>query len=526
MNAFTGTPHLIRLILRRDRVRLPIWILAITALVGATASAITGLYETPEEMAGYASTADSPATRLMSGRPDGLDNVGAITAYEISVSGLVAVALMVTFLVVRHTRTEEESGHAELLRATVSGRHAAMLAAAVVATAASVTIGILDAVVLVASGLDPGGSVLHGTVLAAVGLVFAGVAAAAAQLTSASRSALGIAMGVLALSFVVRGVGDVADNALSWLSPLGWALLTQPYGAARWWLLLPLVALAVALVGPTVWLTAHRDAGAGMLHPRPGPARARGSLGTATGLAWRLQRGSILGWTTGLVLGALLMGSVGPELDDMIAANPDLAEFFASTGADPVSAFLVTAFGLLGVVAAGFAASSALRLRSEESAGRAEAVLATGLSRTRWALGSLTVTVVATVVIMGLIGLATAAAFAAASGDSSSFGTFTAAGLALTPAVLVVAGLAVLLTGWLPRYSSAAFALVVFAFVQSYLGNLLDLPGWLSAFSPFWHLAEMPVEDFAVGPAATVLAVGLGLGALGMVGLRRRDLAG
>ena len=181
MSSFTGTRHLIRLILRRDRVRLPIWIVAITALVGATASAIVGLYETPKEIAGYASTADSPATRLLSGRPEGLDNTGAITAYEISVSGLIALSLMVIFLVIRHTRTEEETGRAEVVRATVTVRRAATMAAVTVAAASSVLVGALDVAVLIASGLDTGGSLLHGAVLASVGLVFTGVAAAAAQ---------------------------------------------------------------------------------------------------------------------------------------------------------------------------------------------------------------------------------------------------------------------------------------------------------------------------------------------------------
>ncbi len=526
MTSFTGTRPLLRLVLRRDRIRLPIWILSITALMGLSAGAVIELYNTPEKRAGYAVTADSPATRLMSGRPDGLDNVGAITAYEVSVSGLVAVALMVMFLVVRHTRTEEETGRAELLRSTVTGRHAATLAAVVVASVASLVVGALDAVVMAGAGLDVEGSVLHGALMAATGLVFTALTAAVAQVTSASRGALGITGAILALSFVVRGVGDVAENFLSWTSPLGWALLAQPYGQARWWLLAPLALLALALVGVAAWLTAHRDAGAGLLHPRPGRARARDSLGTATGLAWRLQRGSVFGWGTGLVLGGALFGSIGPDIQTMLETNPELAAFFELADADPVEAFLVTGIGLLAVVASGFAVSSALRLHAEEAAGRTESLLATGLSRTRWMLGSLTVTLLATVGVMALVGLATSLTFAAATGDSGSVWRVTAAAVALVPAVLLLAGVAVLLTGWLPRWSSFAFALVVFAFVQVYLGGLLEFPGWLDGISPFHHLPKLPVEPFALAPTLTVSALALGLGALGVLGMRRRDLAG
>lgn len=526
MSSFTGTRHLVRLVLRRDRIRLPVWIVSITALMGVSAAAVIELYDSPEKMAGYAATADSPATRLLSGRPDGLDNVGAITAYEVSVSGLVAVALMVMFLVVRHTRTEEETGRAELLRSTVTGRHAATLAAVVVATVASLVVGALDAAALAVAGLDVEGSTLHGALMAATGLVFTAMTAAVAQVTSAGRGALGITGAILALTFVVRGIGDVAENFLSWTSPLGWALLAQPYGDARWWLLAPLALLAVALLVVAAWLTSHRDEGAGMLQPRPGRARARGSLGTATGLAWRLQRGSVLGWGTGLVLGGALFGSVGPEIRTMLETNPELAAFFETAGADPVEAFLATGIGLMGVIAAGFAVSSALRLRAEETAGRTESLLSTGLSRTSWALGSLVVTLLGTVVIMALVGVATALTFAAAAGDGGSIGRLTAAAVATVPAVLLLAGVAVLLTGWLPRWSAFAFALVVFAFVQVYLGGLLEFPGWVDALSPFHHLPLMPVEPFELTSTLTVSALALALGTLGVLGLRRRDLAG
>ena len=47
MTAFTGTWQLVRLILRRDRIRLPIWIVALTAVTGLSASAVISVYGTP-----------------------------------------------------------------------------------------------------------------------------------------------------------------------------------------------------------------------------------------------------------------------------------------------------------------------------------------------------------------------------------------------------------------------------------------------------------------------------------------------
>ncbi|WP_372728140.1 ABC transporter permease [Nocardioides sp.] len=525
MSSFTGTWQLTRLILRRDRIRLPIWIVSLGALTGATALLVPGLYTTPEAVAGYARVADSAATRLLSGRPDGLDNVGAITSYEVSVTGLIAIALMVIFLVVRHTRAEEEAGRAELLRATVLGRHAGTAAAMIVATAASLVLGVVDAVLLVVGDLEVAGSVLHGATFAATGLVFTAVAAVTAQITVSARSARGMAGAVLAVLFVVRGIGDVAENALTWLSPLGWALMAQPYGAARWWVLVPLVLLAAVLFLLAAWLTAHRDTGGGLLHPRPGPERARPSLSTGVGLAWRLQRGSVVGWAVGLVLFGALAGTVGPEVNEMLESNPELQQFFALTGGSPADAFLATMFALMAVAVAGYSVASVNRLHSEEAAGRAEALLSTGLSRSRWAVGSLTVTLVTTVGLMVLGALAAAIGFWLTGAESAGFGRIVAAGVVQVPGTLVLAGIAVLLTGWWPRRTLASYALVAWVFVQVYLSALLKFPDWLNALSPYDHLPLMPVEPFAAVPTFTVLALALALAVLGVMGLRRRDVA-
>ena len=525
MSSFTGTYHLVRLILRRDRIRLPLWILVLTAVTGFSADAVRGLYRTPQQIAGYAGTVGDSATgKMMNGRPDSLDTIGGIVAYETTMTALVVTALMVTFLVIRHTRAEEESGRAELVRSTVTGRHAATAAAVGVAAAASVLVGALDAAVLVANDLPTGASLLHGAELVGVGLVFTAVAAAAAQVTANARTALGIATSVLGATFLIRGIGDVGDNALTYVSPLGWAQAVRPFGDTQWWPLAVLLALVVAILAGTAYLTAHRDAGAGLIHPRPGSPRASASLGTASGLAWRLQRGSVVGWGVGLVVGGALFGSVGPEVVEMVESNPTLGDAIGATNGDVLDSYFATALGMLAVIGTGFTVSSVLRLRSEETSGRAGAVLATGTSRTRWALGSLAITTGALVVHLAGIGLGAGLTYRLASGDAGSVGALLGAALALAPACLTVAAVAVALTGWFPRATMVSWAVLGFAFLQLYLGELLGFPDWLSALSPYFHLPQQPLESFALAPELGVLAVAAALAAAGILGLRRRDI--
>ncbi|HYH71905.1 MAG TPA: polyketide antibiotic transporter, partial [Nocardioides sp.] len=139
---FTGTRHLVRLVLRRDRLRLPLWLVGLGGMITASALAVPPIYDTPEKIAGYASAVGtSPVSYLMSGRQAAIDTIGGIVANEISQVAQLGICLMAMFLVVRHTRAEEETGRAELIRSAVVGRHAATLAGLLYGICAAVLIG-------------------------------------------------------------------------------------------------------------------------------------------------------------------------------------------------------------------------------------------------------------------------------------------------------------------------------------------------------------------------------------------------
>ena len=91
---------------------------------------------------------------------------------------------------------------------------------------------------------------------------------------------------------------------------------------------------------------------------------------------------------------------------------------------------------IMALLASGFAVSSALRLRAEETSGRLENLLATGLSRTRWLLGSLVVTVLGTVLLVAVAGFGMGLAYGLVLGDASQ--PWRLAGLALVYAPAAV----------------------------------------------------------------------------------------
>ena len=373
---------------------------------------------------------------------------------------------------------------------------------------------------MAASGFDFGDSAAMCVGVMAVALVFGAVAAVTAQLWRVSRAATGAAMSALALAALVRGVGDVIDNsgsALSWCSPIAWAQQMRPFVALRWWPLALLALLAVLLVAVAAVLEARRQYDDGIVSTgteRPSARPVRGVFG----LHLRLQRGQVIGWSTGLFLSGLAVGSMTTSLLDAAEGNELLARVISSQGVDGVytvmSQFLAAAAGA-------YVVGSVLRVYSDERSGLGEAVLAGAVSRTRWLLTAVAAAVVGATVLMFFAGAGNGLGAGIALSDPPTVLKLTLTGLAFVPALAVLAGVAALAVA--VRQPWIGWLAVTFVVISLYLGALLRLPRWLINLSPVGRTTvptSVPVAALIVmGVAAMVLAM------LACVVYRRRDAA-
>jgi polyether ionophore transport system permease protein len=525
MTTLAGSGLLARSMLRRDRARIAVWVIAVGGLVATAASSVKRLYPTQADLDQAArASADSAVARAFKGPALALQTLGGQVAFQIVVFGALAVALMSVLTVSRLTRGEEEDGRLELVRALPVGRRAPLAAALLVAAAMDVAVGVLAALGLLAEGLPAGGSVLIGAAFVGVGSVFCALTAVTAQITENTRVASGIAGAILAASFVLRAIGDVGNGAASWLSPIGWAQKTRPYaGDVAWPLLLSVVA-AVVLAMVAVCLVDRRDVGAGLVAPRPGPATASAALATPGGLARRLQRGGALWWAVGILLLGVGYGSITSTIDQFVGDNQAIQDVIARRGGSLVDSFLATSLLILALVAGGFAVQSTLRLRGEETTGRTEVVLATPVSRARWMASHLVIAFgwSALALFAGGVGLGLPAAIA--TGDIGLLPRVAVASLAYVPAVWVLTAVAVALFGLLPRWTALAWAPLAVALVVGMFGTLLDLPRAVLDLSPFEQTPSVPAADWDAVPLVALVVVAAALVAVGLTAFRRRNI--
>ena len=531
--SLAGCGALARLGARRDRIMLPAWIYVLTILVVSTGYSFKGLYKTQASREAIAAgIGHDPAALAVAGPLYGT-SIGALTAYKVGVACAAAAGLMSIFIVIRHTRADEEAGRLELIGSTAVGRPASLAAGAGLAAAANCAAVLLITAGQAAIGLPVGGSAALGLAIGSCGLLFAAVAAVAAQLSGTARGARGIGIGVLAAGYLLMSAGAAAGSSgslrwLLWLSPLGWASEVRPYAGDRWLVLaLPLAAAAAVAAGAAL-LAARRDLGAGLVPARPGPARAARSLRGPLALAWRLQAPSMIGWAAGaLVLGAAF-GSVANNIGSMLGSSVHVRNAIARLGGQSgiTDAYLAAMMSILGLLAAGYAISVVLHLRSDETEQRAEPVLATATSRAGWYAGYLIVAAAGAGVALAAAGLGAGLAFGLRSGDlPAELPRLLGAALAQLPAALAVAAVAAALFGLLPDYCVAGgWAALALAAVLVLLGPTLRLAQWIQDIGPFTHVPKLPGAAVSAQPLAWLAAVAVAGATAGLGGLRRRDV--
>lgn len=530
---YTGTAGMIRLGLRRDRVKFPAWVLGITFMAVYFTTALPILFGGEE---GLSETAGGFLTQgvvaIFGGPGYGMDDL-TFPRLFVGVYGLyiiILAALMSILMVTRHTRAEEQSGRAELVRASLVGRMAPLTAAIVVTALANVILSLLIGTVLIGQGYETADSFLFGASVGAAGLAFAGVTAVTVQVTEFSRTASGLAGVGLGAAYAIRMAGDSIQehgSILSWFSPLAWSQQTRAFVNGRWWPLLLSVAFIAGTVLVGYALARRRDFGAGLLRARPGPAGAAKWLDSPLALAFRLQRGAILAWVAILVVWGYGNGAiVEPIVEGLQDVSSDVLAIFGGgqSGTILVNGYLATMGVYNATLVAIFVVLGVLSVRSEEFDSRTEPILATATGRWGWLGSQLVVLSVGSVVLLAVTGLAMGLGAALGMGQSEILWDVIASHLAFAPAILVILAIAGLLYGLVPGATGVAWAVVIYSFFMGFFAPVMDLPQWIVNLSPMEHIPGIPLEDFAVTPLVVLAMIALAVGAVGMVAFRNRDL--
>lgn len=531
---FKGTKNLTAFIFRQQRFKIIIWLISLIGITLLTAASYQNIYNDEVSMQAASVTMDNPAMVAMLGpgyeTEDYFYTIGTMFANEMLLFTAIAVAIMSILLVGRTTRADEEDGRIEMIRALAVGRLSYASAAMIVIVSTNILLVILIGVGLTSlgiKGINLESSFLYGSILGVTGLLFAAITAVFAQLTETSRGTTMFSFIVLIVAYLVRAIGDVSSDWLSWLTPLGWTVRTGVFVENQWWPVIISLIISIIIGIVAFYLQSIRDLGSGFIAARKGKAHASSFLQSPFGLTVRLQRTNIIAWAIGLLA---LSSSFGAVLDDLEAYYGDI-EFIQAfieaeagyTMTEQFISLLITILTLISVIPA---VTVILKLKGEETKNLTENYYSRAVSRSH-VLGSYYIlAVIASVLMQSMIALGLWSVSEVMMDEPLLFSTTFATAYVYMPAILVVIGLVVVLLGIVPKFTGFIWIYVVYCFVVVYLGDLLEFPKWMNSLSVFEYIPKIPVDNVSFIEMIVITMIAIIITVIGFIGYNKRDIAG
>jgi ABC-2 type transport system permease protein len=346
-------------------------------------------------------------------------------------------------------------------------------------------------------------------------------------------AAAGIAGFITIAGFIVSGysapVPELAPIAnLTWF---GWTINHLPLaGQFDWPSVVFLAIFVVVMLAIGLIAFQRRDIGVTSTVPTPSMPRALVGLGGPVARSIGHNLSAAIAWGLGIGVFGLLLAGSSTGFTEQLKNSPEfmnlLNTIFPNINFDSVGGFLQLLFIELGIVLVGLAAVTLVAgWASDETSGRLEFLLATPLSRLRWAgSGGVGILVdMALVVVITAVGIAIGGLIAGGDLTNPIAGTTV---LFFYGAAII--GIGVFVGGVFgARLAAPVAAIVVLVtWLVQLLGPLFKLPDFIQQLALTNHFGQpfVGVWDWSGIAASAVIAV-VGV-AIGSWGFKRRDIRG
>lgn len=527
---FKGTPRLLALLLRQNLLKIILWLIGIISVSLAVAFVYSSIYSSPIDIMRFGLTMQNPAMRALIGAnyKVGDFNIGVIYASEMLLFTSIAVAIMNILIMKTSTRQDEEEGRLEIIQSLPVGKLSYLIASLILSFLVNLVLIVILTTALTVFGTAVftfESSLLYSTILGVTGFVFAAFTAVAAQLTDTAHGTSVLAFGFLLLSYIIRMIGDVQNQMLSLLSPLGWTLQTEVFANDNWVPIFVLTGSSLILVLLAFYLRSRRDMFSGLLPARSGKSKASPFLKTTPGLVWTLEKGKLISWFLLLFLLSAAFGAILGEMESYFSEMEIIQLFLANqAGGTITEQFINLLIRILTIFSLIPGVMILQSLKKEEAVGRAEHFYSRAVTRNKMLFTYFTFALLTVILMQVAIATGLYSTAVTVLEEPIALTTFIQSALAFLPTIFLAIGLATLLVGALPRFTLAAWLYIVFMFIVLYLGDLLEFPSWIQELSALSHIPAYPHENLQWPVMIVLTAIGLVFTLIGFVGYNKRDI--
>lgn len=525
---FVGTKELLNLYLRRDRFRIFIWILLpLFMLIFHTITMIS--ISTGKDIVSFLNEFNEDALiSAIHGPIMSLNLVGA-TLWRAASPITLFLGIGVILTVIRHTRTDEETGRTEFMRSFSVGRYANLTAVMLLVILSTLLSSLLMTIPMKVIGSDVKGVLVFGATLFFSGVFYGGVGLLACQLKGSSSGARNIGIVFLGLGLLINILNNMGggDTFIKLLSPIAWTRITTPFSGGN---ILGVVYCFVISVIPVLLsftLSIKRDIGGAIFMDQIGPAEAIPSFNNPIALAWKTHKGMFTGWLVAIILVIGAFASVSSGMSGTISsAFAEIAGDDWMKGMNMDLLFLSIMIYIISIFVGIYSVLAMNNLKKEEIDGRNEFLLDKKIKRKKHMFSFVSVAFFGSAVLLIAMGLTGGIVYSVVTHKfGSEFWQIFIMGISKIPAVWILIGLFSILYGFLPKATDICWAIWgFFSLLEvAWEGGIID---WsLMQLSPFASSHyTIHVDNLSIPLLIGILAISVILMFMGLVGYQRRDI--
>lgn len=527
---FYNTSEILKFIIRRERIRQLIWILAFSLFLVALVPVFENIISTSSDMKVLIDTMKNPVMIAFIGPVFVNDyyTTGSMYANYMLLFSVLIIATMNIFLISTHTRADEEDGRLEFIQSLPIGKFSNMSAVMILAFISNLLIGVLTAIgfyIILPGEMSFLGSFVFGASLFVIGNLFAGITLFYSQITISNRTAVGLSFFTLFFFYALRAVGDMYIDVLSIVSPLGLILKTENFVNDYFYPLGIIFIEYFVIMGLAFAIGRNRDLGSGIIPQKAGRKKASPFLRSVGTFAFRLLRNPVLIWTFVILIFASMYASVFGDLEGYIDSSEMIREMFIIDSEFSLTEQFISLLMVIMAIISTIPVLTFLhKATSEEKVQLAEEILAKPVSRYKYLGSFFVIAILMTIVFQ----FSTAIGFYGVGRyfleTLPSFKTFLISAMMYVPAILVMLSISVFLIGVLPRLTWLNYLYLGYIVVAVYFGKILDLPEVLAKATPFGNVIQYPMEELEFTSTWILLGIFIILSGIGFIAYRNRDL--
>lgn len=528
-NLVYNLPKYIKFIFKKDKVKLIVWTLALVLYGVGFVPIFQGILDTSTSSQVIVDTMKNPAMIAMVGPVFVEDayTIGSIYANYMLVFSAIIAATMNIFIIANNTKKDEEYGASELLLSLPLGRYSILAGNLIIAFILNLIILLATAFGMVAISAEIGlkGAFIFSSAIYGFGFLFACITALFSQIFTRYRSVLTYSFLTLFVFYLIRAIGDVSLELLSYISPLGLITRTENFVNDYTWPLVLLLVEILLVLGITFVLAKNRDLGSGLVAEKSGKTKASPLLRGVKTFAFKLSRNSIIIWSLVIFVFSAMYGSVFGDLENYITTSELLRNMFTIDGPNSITEqFIALLMVIMSMISTIPSLTILHRILSEEKKGYSEQILTKEVSRFHYLISFFIISILASVLFQVLVALGFWSVGSIYLESIPSLTTFLISALIYLPAIWLMVGISILLIGFAPKFAWINYLFLGYNFMIVYMGRLLDFPQILEDLTPFGNVVQYPLEALTWTSSLVMLGLFVVFSVVGFIGYRKRDL--